>query len=104
MRINVYAEELTDQVELLVKEGVIGANGVPVTFFGVRFYLKGPDDLHHTEHDDDRPAVTFWAHNTFEGQRDLQDLLRFAADRLHELMPPASLGTAHDAMVQVTES
>ncbi len=37
-----------------------------MTFYGVRFWLKGPDGLHQTEHDDDRPAVTFWSRSVAE--------------------------------------
>lgn len=60
MRINIYNEELTDRVELMVKEGVIGADGNPTTFYGIRFYLASPQVLHTTEHDDDTSAITFW--------------------------------------------
>lgn len=60
MRIQIYDEEMTGDVELVEKRDVIGADGSPVTFYGVRFWLEGPDTLHQTEHDDDRPAVTFW--------------------------------------------
>lgn len=55
MRINIYSEELTDRVEKVTRE----ANGT--TFYGLRFYLKSPPELHHTADDDDTSAVTFWA-------------------------------------------
>lgn len=64
MRINVYSEEMASDIELVTKEGVIGADGQPTTFYGVRFYLATPDVMHQTEHDDDRSAVTFWMHDT----------------------------------------
>lgn len=60
MRINVYEEELTGEVEFIQKNNVIGEDGNPVTFVGIRFILKGGDHFHHNEHDDDRPAITFW--------------------------------------------
>lgn len=59
MRINVYAEELTDEVELVTKH-VDDAEFGPRTFYGLRFYLKSPPELHHSEDDDDRSAITLW--------------------------------------------
>lgn len=55
MRINIYSEEMTPRVEKVTKK----ANGQ--TFYGLRFYLKSPEALHHTPEDDDTSAVTFWA-------------------------------------------
>lgn len=55
MRINVYAEELTQETEIVEK---VGANGV--VHYGIRVYLQSPDTLHVTPNDDDRSAVTFW--------------------------------------------
>lgn len=72
MRINIYSEEITDRVEKITKE----ANGH--TFYGVRFYLKSPDDLHHTPDDDDTSAVTFWASSEDELVH-LMDIARGAA-------------------------
>lgn len=60
MRINVYQEEISGEVTLVEKADVVGADGNPVTFYGVRVWLLGPDTLHVTEHDDDRSAITFW--------------------------------------------
>jgi hypothetical protein len=91
MRVNVYAEEMTDRIEIIGKE----INGH--TFTGLRFYLElpvtvpngggigyrehrgpflhGAADVHTVEHaafDDDSAAVTFW------GKRDLREVLRKA--------------------------
>ena len=79
MRVNIYAEEMTNRVEL-VKKG---------EFVGVRFYLelpvtvdmpKGVDQvrgpfMHHSD-DDDSAAVTFW------GKRDLRTVLTKALSLL----------------------
>lgn len=59
MRINVYAEELTYETELVTKEVVDDEFGER-TFYGVRMFLKSPEELHHSEEDDDRSAITFW--------------------------------------------
>lgn len=55
MRVNVYNEELLDEVE------VVRITPRPNrTFIGVRFMLASSEKLHHTAEDDDRSAVTFW--------------------------------------------
>lgn len=92
MRVNVYAEEMTDRVEIISKE-IEGQ-----TFTGLRFYLELPVTvpvlgmdtnvrwrtinssmrgpfIHH-KGDDDSAAVTFW------GKRDLRDVLKRALDML----------------------
>lgn len=55
MRINIYAEELTQEVEIVTKKMDDGR-----TFYAVRLFFKSPKELHHTEQDDDRSAITFW--------------------------------------------
>jgi len=66
MRINVYAEELTDEVELVTKKVVDDKFGER-TFYGVRVYLASPNVLHDDPEDDDRSAITFWVPWTREG-------------------------------------
>lgn len=80
MRVNVYAEEMTDRVEIVSKE-IEGH-----CFTAIRFYLELPvrtlmphggfteargPFIHH-EGDDDSSAVTFW------GKHDLRPLLQKA--------------------------
>jgi hypothetical protein len=82
MRVNVYAEEMTDRLEIIGKE--IDGH----TFTGLRFYLELPVTLPnginfsgpfmHRPGDDDSAAVTFW------GKRDLRDVLRKALAMLDE--------------------
>lgn len=74
MRVNVYAEEMTERVEIISKE--IDGH----TFTGLRLYLElpatGPDGTQHQgpfmhrPGDDDSAAITFW------GKRDLRLVLR----------------------------
>lgn len=59
MRINIYSQELTKEVELVSKR----ADDTGITYYGVRMYLASPDILHHTPQDDDRSAITFWIPN-----------------------------------------
>lgn len=94
MRVNIYAEEMTDRVEIVSKEiegntytGLRVYLELPVTFPGSTAssrtsfqvptdpmpdgtlpYLKGP--FIHRPGDDDSAAITFW------GKRDLRDVLR----------------------------
>jgi hypothetical protein len=92
MRVNIYAEELTDRIEIISKE----IDGREYT--AVRFYLELPVTLHegryngmtvaetqnrrgpfvHRPGDDDSSAVTFW------GKRDLRKLLVKALALLDE--------------------
>jgi len=59
MRINVYGEELTTETELVIKE-VEDEKFGKRSFFGLRFYLESPDQLHSDPDDDDRSAITLW--------------------------------------------
>lgn len=87
MRVNVYAEEMTDRIEIIGK--VIDGH----EFTGLRFYLELPvttgydatgqpmnaqGPFIHRPGDDDSAAVTFW------GKRDLRVVLRQALDALDE--------------------
>ncbi len=55
MRINVYSQELTDEVVAVSKPSNTG-----ITYSAVQLILHSSDKLHHPPHDDDRSAVTFW--------------------------------------------
>ena len=55
MRINVYSQELTDEVYRLEKLSNTG-----ITYSAVQFMLHSSPMLHHPPKDDDRSAVTFW--------------------------------------------
>ncbi|WP_250489945.1 hypothetical protein [Caballeronia sp. INML2] len=55
MRINVYSQELTDEVLLIEKESNTG-----LVYSAVQIILHSSDKLHHPPQDDDRSAVTFW--------------------------------------------
>ena len=84
MRVNIYAEEMTDRVEIVKKDGFTGVRfylELPVTTFrsdGVTPFeqLQGP--FVHKVGDDDSSAVTFW------GKRDMRGMLRKAKDLLDE--------------------
>lgn len=58
MRVNIYSQELTKEVELVKTKADTG-----IVYYGVRMYLASPDVLHHTSMDDDRSAITLWIPN-----------------------------------------
>jgi|SRR5215469_16081286 len=59
MRINVYAEEITNEIDRVSKV-VTGEDGKPAACHAIRLYLRSALELHHTPDDDDRPAITLW--------------------------------------------
>ena len=55
MRINVYSQELTDEVNVIEKESNTG-----LVYTAVQIMLHSSPLLHHPPKDDDRSAVMFW--------------------------------------------
>ena len=55
MRINVYSQELTNEVILLEKTSNTG-----LVYHAAQLVLHSSERLHHPPEDDDRSAVTFW--------------------------------------------
>lgn len=55
MRINVYSQELTDEVIVIEKRSNTG-----ITYHAAQIVLHSSPRLHHPPDDDDRSAVTFW--------------------------------------------
>lgn len=99
MRINVYSEELTPEVELVTKH-VEDEEFGHRTFYGLRFYLDSPDSLHHSPDDDDRSAVTLWVKWTKREGTDT-GLLKELLDGLMGLVAQvdeATLATIRDAI------
>lgn len=85
MRINIYSQELTKEVELVSKV----ADDTDIEYYGVRFYLASPDILHHTPGDDDRSAITFWIPNAKSfSKQDLENLFEEAAFVVGEAPDP----------------
>lgn len=81
MRVNIYAEEMTDRLEIISKD----CDGT--TYTGLRMYLELPATVNgqqyagpfmHRPGDDDSSAVTFW------GKRDLRNVLRTALKMLDD--------------------
>ena len=88
MRVNVYAEEMTERIEIITKE-IEGQK-----FTGLRIYLELPVTgvfggpirgpfMHHAG-DDDSAAVTFW------GKSDMRGVLRKALTMLDDYYSESS--------------
>lgn len=68
MRINVYSQELTDEVNLIHKE-----SNTEVVYSAIQFILHSSEKLHHPPADDDRSAITFWLPKSEKNRRMLSD-------------------------------
>ena len=55
MRVNVYSQELTNEVLHIEKEA-----GTGIVYHAAQLILHSSDKLHHPPKDDDRSAITFW--------------------------------------------
>jgi hypothetical protein len=85
MRINVYSQELTDEVILIAKE-----SNTEVTYHAVQFILHSSERLHHPPEDDDRSAVTFWLPKSPARRRALANAFLEAHDLI--LSAPSETG------------
>ena len=61
MRINIYSQELTDEVIVISKVSNTG-----IIYHGAQLVLHSSERLHHPPEDDDRSAVTFWLPKSHE--------------------------------------
>lgn len=82
MRINVYSQELTEEVYSLQKTADTG-----VVYSAVQIMLDSSPRLHHAPDDDDRSAVTFWLPKSKERREQLAKLFEEAA-RIVRAAPP----------------
>jgi hypothetical protein len=87
MRINVYSQELTDEVSR-VEQG----SNTGVTYSAVRIILHSSPLLHHPPDDDDRSAVTFWLPKS----DDRRERLAAAFERMASLIRTARPETGLD--------
>jgi len=76
MRINVYSQELTSEIEVVEKLSDTG-----LVYSAVRLFLHSSERLHHPPVDDDRSAVTFWLPRTEARREELAaTFVRMAAE------------------------
>jgi len=79
VKVNVYKEEQTEEVQVIRKTAGTGAE-----YIGISFILHSATELHYETEDDDRSAVTFWGTNR-------EDLARFLSRAVDELEKPERL-------------
>lgn len=79
MRLNVYGEELTDEVTLEARQVV----GHEKPFYGIRVYLESPEVLGVAKDDDDRSAITLWVPQTADGGLD-SAVMWSVLDKMHK--------------------
>lgn len=87
MRLNVYSQELTDEVLLLEKPSNTG-----VTYHAAQLVLHSSPMLHHPPHDDDRSAVTFWLPKSSERRESMAK----AFERIAEIFRTAPSASGLD--------
>ena len=87
MRINVYSQELTNEVHLLSKESNTG-----LRYHAVQMVLHSSPMLHHPPADDDRSAVTIWLPKSAKRRQELADTL----ERMASMVRSAPLETGLD--------
>ena len=86
MRINIYSQELTDEVHLISKESNTG-----LVYSAVQLMLHSSDKLHHPPADDDRSAVTIWLPKSRARREKLAETLVNMAHLVLEAPPETGL-------------
>lgn len=86
MRINVYSQELTNEVHMVEKISNTG-----LTYSAVQLILHSSERLHHPPQDDDRSAVTFWLPKSPERRAELAATFEYMADLVRGAKPETGL-------------
>lgn len=86
MRINIYSQELTEEVALLEKK-----SNTEITYSAIQFILHSSPKLHHPPQDDDRSAVTFWLPKSKRNREMLASAFEEAAKLVREATPETGL-------------
>lgn len=86
MRINVYSQELTTEVNVIEKVSNTG-----LTYSAVQLMLHSSPMLHHPPADDDRSAVTLWLPKSAQRRAELANTLERMAQAVREAKPETGL-------------
>jgi hypothetical protein len=84
MRINVYSQELTSEVQMIAKTSNTG-----VTYTAATLVLHSSPMLHHPPQDDDRSGVTFWMPKSTARREEMASAFEEIA-RLFREAPPGT--------------
>lgn len=86
MRLNVYSQELTSEVQTEAKESNTG-----LVYSAVRLMLHSSDRLHHPPQDDDRSAITFWLPRSKHRREELAITFERMAHAVRQAKPEMGL-------------
>ena len=86
MRVNVYSQELTNEINVIEKVSNTG-----LTYTAVQLMLHSSPMLHHPPEDDDRSAVTFWLPKSKARRAAFAAALRAMADKVDTAPPETGL-------------
>lgn len=86
MRVNIYSQELTDEVKRVEKVSNTG-----LTYSAVQMILHSSPMLHHPPADDDRSAVTFWLPKSAERREQLAGAFEQMAAMVRQAPPETGL-------------
>ena len=86
MRINVYSQELTNEVQIEEKTSNTG-----LVYSAVRLMLHSSPMLHHPPRDDDRSGVTFWLPQSKERREELARAFEEMAHKVRTARPETGL-------------
>ncbi len=86
MRINVYSQELTNEVNTVEKVSNTG-----LTYSAVQLMLHSSPKLHHPPADDDRSAVTIWLPKSAARREELAKTLEAMASKVRAAKPETGL-------------
>ena len=86
MRINVYSQELTSEVNVVEKESNTG-----IVYTGIQLMLHSSTMLHHPPLDDDRSCVTLWLPKSADRREELARTLERMAAEVRKAKPETGL-------------
>lgn len=86
MRINVYSQEITEEIIVIEKESNTG-----LVYSAVQLVLHSSEKLHHPPQDDDRSAVTFWLPKSKERREAFAATLEHMAAQVRHARPETGL-------------
>jgi len=86
MRINIYSQELTDEVQVEEKTSNTG-----LVYTGIRVILHSSEMLHHPPKDDDRSGLTFWLPKSADRRELLAKTFEQMADEVRKARPETGL-------------
>lgn len=86
MRINVYSQELTDEVITVEKVSNTG-----LTYHAAQLILHSSERLHHPPMDDDRSAITFWLPKSAHRREEMAKAFEAIAQVFRDAPPETGL-------------